>query len=237
MTGGGNRLLSKEKPQKSQYHGGILIEFAFSIPILISLLFFACDHYRFYELHDKVKTSTYLAASMVQQIGNARSNKQLTSKDFSMISYASCLNFFHTNTMFNPWPFGIYIAIDYYYVKRLSKNEYQYQQCWGTSSKGNSPLNMTQNCENLKTISLDDVKDLHTDLVCNKDGEERVLIECCYRRVVGFHKSRLGFFLLEPKSKSGRHGPKDSSNSWNIYNFFVYQLVITPKPGLFPAKN
>ena len=58
------------------YKGGILIEFAFSVPILVGLLFFLCDHYRFYELKNKVKSSAYLAASMVQQITNNRTNKQ-----------------------------------------------------------------------------------------------------------------------------------------------------------------
>ncbi|MBQ7674714.1 MAG: hypothetical protein IJT36_09465, partial [Alphaproteobacteria bacterium] len=73
---------------------------------MISLLFFLCDHYRFYELKNKLKSSAYLAASMVQHISNTRTDKQLTVNDLARISYASCLNLFHTNTMFNPWPFS-----------------------------------------------------------------------------------------------------------------------------------
>ena len=52
----------------TSHKGGILIEFTFSIPICIFLLFFVADHYRFYELKSKVKTSTYLVSSMIQQL-------------------------------------------------------------------------------------------------------------------------------------------------------------------------
>ena len=95
------------------HHGGILIEFAFSIPIIILLLLFVNDHYRFYELRNKIKSSAYLAASMLQQLGNTRTDKQLTSSNLSRISYVSCLNFFHTNTMFKPWSLGIYYVVSF----------------------------------------------------------------------------------------------------------------------------
>ncbi|MBQ7673816.1 MAG: pilus assembly protein [Alphaproteobacteria bacterium] len=74
---------------KSYHHyGGILIEFALSVPVLITLLFFVCDHYRYYEIQSKVRTSAYLAASMIQQVANTRTTKALTLKDIINVSYA-----------------------------------------------------------------------------------------------------------------------------------------------------
>ncbi len=215
-----------QKPKK----GSILIEFTFSIPVCITLLFFISDHYRFYELQNKIKTSTYFAASIIQQIKNTKTNKQLSKKDFADIAYASSLNFFHTNTIFKPWPFGIYYALICAWVKRVNSNSYQYQKCYGTTStSGASPDGMNQGCTNVETKTSSQIQAINPDLICDKDGEERLVVECCYRKASGFNKKKLGFFLIEPKLQ------KDTID--NINNFFRYQLVITPKPGLFPGTN
>ena len=217
--------LLKNIYKKLNHHGGILIEFAFSIPIVILLLLFVNDHYRFYELRNKVKSSSYLAASILQQLGNIKSNKQLTRDDFARISYASCLNFFHTNSMFTPWPFGVYFIIDYFWVKRISENTYQYQKCCGSTIRTGSPFFgfFNRYCENVQTKTLDQVQKLHPDLVCDKDGDERLWLSCRYRKI-NFTKSKIGFFFIEPISK----------NNWE--DLIAYQLVISPKPGLFPAE-
>ena len=207
------------------FKGGILIEFTFSIPLCIILLLFVSDHYRFYELQNKAKASAYLAASMVQQIKNNTTDKQLIQKDFKIITFASCLNFFHTNTMFKPWPFGIYYSVSYEWVKRV--NSFAYTKDDGTTS----PMTMGRKCGSITTITQAAVEAKNPDLVCDKDGEERVCIESCYRRRYdnSFDKSQLGFFILTPK---GHKGIDDGANL-----LFSHQVVITPKPGLFPGKN
>ena len=167
---------------------------------------------------------------MLQHITNNRLDKQLTKRDFANIGYASCLNFFHTNTMFTPWPFGVYYVFACYWVKRVSSDSYQWQHCFGTTDPGTSPASMHQNCRSIVTKSLSQIESTHPDLVCSKDGDERVLIEVIYRRASGFDKKKLGFFFLESKASK----PAVDGYSANI---FIYHLVITPKPGLFPAKN
>lgn len=87
--------------------GTILIEFTFCVPVIIVLLFFVCDHFRFYELKSKVKTSAYLAASMAQQYGNVKTNKKLTTANLMKIHYASFMNFFIRQTMWSPYQFGV----------------------------------------------------------------------------------------------------------------------------------
>ncbi len=171
---------------------------------------------------------------MIQQITNNRSEKALTKKDFARITFASCLNFFHTNSMFSPWPFGLYYAVSYEWAKRVNSNSYQFQHCWGSTAGGTSASGISSSCNNIQTISYADVEAKDPDLICNNDGEERVCIECCYRKVGGNNsnisvKSKLGFFILEPITKKG------IDNTTN--NLFIYRVIITPKPGLFPGKN
>lgn len=221
-----HRTLRGYKP----YKGGILIEFAFSIPVFIILLFFVSDHYRIYELKNKLKTSAYLAASMTQQISNTRSDKQLTAADLARITYACCLNFFHTNTMFNPWPFGISYSINFVYVKRLNSNSYQYQSSWGSTESGVSPVDMGRSSISTKKSS--EIENVSTDLLCSRDGEEKLFLNCTYRRMLNFDKSKIGLFLLDPQMvKGGMH------TTHKYPDLLYYQIVISPKPGLFPARK
>lgn len=166
---------------------------------------------------------------MIQHVTNTRADKQLTINDIRRITYASCLNLFHTNSMFNPWPLGIYYVAHFYYVKRLSSDNYQIQRTYSSTSSGNSPNNMVRSSVNISTITRDQVEAIHPDLVCQKDGDERVLIFLVYRKTSGFNKGKLGFFLFSP--------PNVRAADNSIINVCVYHLVITPKPGLFPVKE
>ena len=203
--------------------GGILIEFAFSIPILLILLFFAYDHYHFYELKSKIKASTYLAASMIQQLSNTKENKQLTKDDIGQITHASCLNFFHTASMFYPWPLGVFYSVDLYYVKKLSNDKYLYQHSYGSGQSGDSLSTIERCVESTQTFDPQQVKAIHNDLICNNEGDERILVTCCYRKANSFNKSKLGFFMINPTS---------TDKMDRVGTIFIYETVITPKPGL-----
>ena len=206
------------------------------MPILVILLLFVNDHFRFYDLKNKVKSSAYLMASMLQQMNNTRENKQITSKQIGFVAYASCLNLFNTNSAFNPWSLGIHVAVDYVWVKRISNDKYQYQSGWATTAHNGAknPTEMGQECWGVGTLTLNQVQSKHPDLVCDKDGEERFLILYAYRKSTGFNKSKLGLFLLEPNRIQTSEYRNFSNNNNAI---FYYMIVITPKPGLFPAKN
>jgi hypothetical protein len=166
---------------------------------------------------------------MVQQLGNTKTDKQLSVADIQRIAYASCLNFFHTNSMFNPWPLGIFYSVDFYYAKRINNDNYQYQHVWTqTKNSCNSPSTMQSSCGNLSAFSKSNIEASYPELVCNKDGEEKLVIACCYRKQSNFNKSKLGLFLLEPLA---------NNNHSRAGTIFVYEVVITPKPGLFPVKK
>lgn len=224
------RLLRARKHNK----GGILIEFTFSIPVCLALLFFVNDHYRFYELKNKIKSSTYFIASMIQQIGNNRANKQLTMADIKRIAFAGTLNLFHSNSMFYPWPLGVQPMVYCQYIKRISKNEYKWQGFFvnaiDTSMSPDTLGGMPHN--GYPNKSLTEIADIHPDLVCYNDGEERLLVNVWLNRIrpANISNSELGFFFLQPTWGTNWYRVDDKGN-------FSHALVITPKPGLFPVKE
>ena len=170
---------------------------------------------------------------MIQQITNTRANKQLTANDLKHIAYASCLNLFHANTMFKPCPFGIRPGARIYYVKRVSENKYEYQfvNAHTEITLKNKPFS-TDGYRSIETKTPSQLQELHPDLVCNKDGEERILIVYFYYPS-NFDKFKLGFFLLSPKLTELLNMSFDNK----IVGNFVSSLVITPKTGLFPVKK
>ncbi len=210
-------------PVRKNHEGGILIEFTFAVPVCITLLFFINDHYRFLELRNKVKASAYLAASMVQNITNTRSDKQITKQDLARIAYASGLNFFHTNSMFAPYPLGVYYMVYFSYVKRISSNEYQISDSFWSSLVTTHEAKLGYSAVMTKTK---DYVQKVPELVCQNDGEEKLAIHCTYR----IENKNLGFLIRQPKSFPFSTPFVGSSAS------FVGKVVITPKPGLFPPK-
>ena len=162
---------------------------------------------------------------MLQQLSNTRTDKQLTRQDLSRAVYASCLNLFYDNSMFHPHPLGILYRANFYYVKRQNQDSYKHYYCGFDTGNGGSFFENGMFNSNLITYncSLNQVKEMHPDLVCEKDGDERLLITCVYHQI-NFEKSKLGFFILEPRTIK------------NSKVLMKYQLVITPKPGLFPPK-
>lgn len=129
--------------------------------------------------------------------------------------------------MFSPHPFGIYYVTHFYYVKRVDSNTYQFQNNYGTSYSATSPSKMG-NAGDTETKALAQIEEIDKGLICDRNGEERVLIECYLRKQQTFNKQKLGLFVLDPPTKRTIDGMSN--------NFFVYRFVIIPKPGLFPVR-
>ena len=146
------------------------------------------------------------------------------------IVYARFLNFFHTLTMFLPYPFGIYYLVHFCNVKKMSNGNYQYQHILITTGKGGKPhpvnaMFCSFGSVETKTSAL--IEEIHQDLVCYNSGEERLFIKYWYANpsvnLYPYNKSKLGLFLIEPKFREDGN--------------FVFQILITQKLGLFPVKN
>ena len=164
-----------------------------------------------------------------------RENKQITLTDITRIGYASGLNFFtNSENRFTPFLHGIYYTLIGYYVKRISSNSYYVQSFYTTSSSGNYWGNTGRNCDSsASTKSLSEIEDIDKSLVCDKDEDERVVIEYAYRRVnwgnSQYKKHKLGLFLINP--------PIRTSIDKRPNDFFNYRIIFTPKSGIFPVKK
>ena len=164
---------------------------------------------------------------MLQQIGNTRSNKQIKLNDLRYITYASCLNFFHTNSMFYPWSFGICYAVNYTWVKRINNNSYSRQGAWTTAERKSSISPETMHCffcpQSTKTLA--EVLQEDQDLICYKDEDERLVITCYYYKTENYNKSLLGFYILEPS-----HNPKTGIISRHkLTKIMDEKIIITNK--------
>ena len=164
-----------------------------------------------------------MLASMVQHISNSRVSKQLKATDIVEMAYACCFNLFHTDTQFKPWPFGVYVVTDWSYVKRINNSNYQSQFCWTSTYLGSPPNAIDRSIGSVETYSSVD-----SDLMGSKDGDEHLKLTVHYR-MIDFDKSKLGFFFLNPKF-TRIYGT-------TLDDIFSSNIVITPKPGLFPIKN
>jgi hypothetical protein len=85
------KLLFGGNPDGSR--GAVLVEFAFSIPVLLMVLYYVLDYPNYMRLKSKTRNSAYMAVSMIQNISRHRENKKITLQDIQRINYVSFLNY------------------------------------------------------------------------------------------------------------------------------------------------
>lgn len=225
------------------YRGGVLIEFAFSIPVCIILLFFACDHYRFFELRNKVRTSSFLLASMLQNYGNVKNTKELTIDSMKSLIVVSAYNFFHTGSMFYPYPFGLSWAGTISYVKKLSADSYYLQQYnldtnIGDTDSRNLPrladrITCTRSSgKNINTIQLLDISE---DLAIDKVNGEKIVIDVAFKAVGDKGDSPIGamFGGNVPTENNQQNTTTNTVQNENQNNQTINNYFNKGKLGLF----
>jgi hypothetical protein len=79
---------------RNRSKGGILVEFAIAIPVLISVLFLILDYTQFSFCDNNTKDACYYAASMIQGMKKNEADKKITSRDLQMVAYSAFLNYY-----------------------------------------------------------------------------------------------------------------------------------------------
>lgn len=131
-------------------HGAVLLEFAFSIPVLILLLMGLHDVFVISHMQDKSRLVAHEMASMLQNISQNREDKKITQDDIKRITCAAYLSIYPGTTMYSttsgkrqhkyahyPQP---YIAC----VKSSSTND--------VSTEGSKKVDSTQSSTKASTI-------------------------------------------------------------------------------------
>lgn len=100
--------------------GGVLVEFALAIPLLVAILYFTIDIPRYQLMKTRMKNASYYACSMIQNISQVRANKTITKRDLKIISTSSFMNYFNGLRQFVPQ--GTYYGLTFLlYIKGMPK--------------------------------------------------------------------------------------------------------------------
>jgi hypothetical protein len=206
--------------------GGILVEFALAIPLLVTILYFALDAPKHSLMKSRMKNSAYFSASMIQNISQNRADKRVTKKDLAFIITSSLMNIFHGLKQFNLIDSSINhcFGLSYiYYVKGLPNGKASVLWVWDSGSMISTPTRSTgigygDNGYSIVRYKTNvNPQEIHKDLVINEE-EIKIIIDImlCSR-----NDRKLGFYLLEPKG------------STQAFCFFNTVTIFKPKPGLF----
>jgi len=141
-----------QKWKKSK--GGILIEFAVSVPVLIAIIYYGYDLPKYARINEKMKFCAYCAANMLQNMTQNRENKRITRADIMQIAHAAWLPFYGggimqystkaPTTARTYWmPLGYVSQIELYYVKGVGNG--RGKLCWVINANcalGPNPVNI-----------------------------------------------------------------------------------------------
>ncbi|MDR1375584.1 MAG: pilus assembly protein [Holosporaceae bacterium] len=93
-----NALQREKKPQFRINFGGprgsIMVEFAFSIPVLLIILYYVLDYPNYARMKLKTKNSALMAISMIQNVSKNRENKRISLEDVKRINYSAFINYY-----------------------------------------------------------------------------------------------------------------------------------------------
>ena len=129
---------------KNQSVGAILIEFAFSFPILLAILYFILDGpgLRLYQL--KLKNSAYLAVNLIQNLTDQRNNKSISGNDLKKITLAAFGNIYTSKLMLkdsetSEYPLGHYGHIYLWCVYGNEDGTASVKWVWASGAPGINP--------------------------------------------------------------------------------------------------
>jgi hypothetical protein len=217
------------------------MEFAVSIPILLTFMWYIHDISKMARMREKMKFVGHEMAGIFQNISQNRENKRITSDDIKRAVAAAYLSVYPGKTMYTTsyctTPLG-YASQGYLYcVKGLENEKASAVWCvrWHSANESSSPGAITLIWRDSRSIvnmsSNVDPSEIYPDLRIRK-GEIKILIEVAFHyyfapdSTYGFTDSRkcskvapktaFGFFVLNPPGK-----------------YFNTVVIFTPKPGLF----
>jgi hypothetical protein len=236
----------------SRSRGSILIEFAFSIPTLLAILYYVLDYPKYEQLKVKTKSSAYMAASMIQNVSRYRESKMITLADIQMINYASFLNYYcgkqHLKTTdSNTYPLGHFSAITLICVQGVANNKCKaiwslYASGWNAESPlahkntlpGNESIATFHSLTGLQYQHETEVipTSIHPDLQI-QEGENKIILVASFCAHTNFKYADGTMTTANPKRLFGFYMlPLRLPLSGNNF-LFRSTIIFTPNPGLF----
>lgn len=237
--------------------GGILVEFALAVPVLAIILYYASDVPRYSRYKSQMKNAAYIAASMIQNVTQNRTDKRIKKTDIGNISYTWGMSIWGSGRKWcvtnSYYPLGLCCVTYMGYIKGTGTNKAKIMwttYCYTTSStptvsgytsSGGSAASGASFFygKNLNT-EYDSVQ-INKDLKINND-EIKIIIELymCFRPSYKFNASTPNWTATNATSEiSTRLGfyllPAKKSVLYTTTDlgYFNTVVIFSPRPGLF----
>ena len=191
--GGGYSDLSFKNNQLNRYifiknskKGAILIEFAFAVPVLFSLMYYVNDLHHLKQIQNRMRFIATEISSILQNISQNRANKAISITDIKYAVVTAYLSFFPGKTFYNTaWetsPLGYSSSGLIYCVKGLADGKASVLWCkrWHSAAGTYVPLSLSiqerdaRSLVNLGTSVAP--SDIYKDLQI-ETGEIKIIIE------------------------------------------------------------
>lgn len=239
---------------RNKSRGGVLVEFAISIPVLISVLYFSFDLPKHKELINRMKFATYCGVNMIQNISKKRASKKITKIDLAEVAFSVGLPIWKAGHKWmcnnsNLYPLGQQVIMNVFYIKGTGSNNCKIVWHRGVFShmhNGRKYPSYTTSFSNSTLYSRFSVgssysaSKIHPDLKNIKKDEVKILLE------VNVHsrpslKRRSGMYAWGVSSSVSKPPPflfgymmlpPSGSGSGNYY-FYPAFVVFSPRNGLF----
>ena len=222
--------------------GAIIIEFAFSIPVFIALIYYLHDVPKLQRYQQQMDFVAQQVAQMLQNVSQQRTNKRITRQDMINVVRAAYLTIFPGISMLAPKkdtiPLGFFVHCLIYYIKGEPNGK--------ASTKWVLLFYITQgpyvNVSIYKDISGQQsvAPSVISPSLTIKNGEVKMLVvsELQYAKPFSFADGRkcrdvsfreaFGFLIHDPR-------PYDTNghSHTDLCNFFTSHTIFTPAAGLF----
>jgi hypothetical protein len=237
----------KNRSDRQNSRGSVLIEFAICVPVLIMCLVAMHDIPKYYQIQAKLTFAAHCCVNMLQDVSVNRANKKITKSDVQRIAHAWTLipwsnpNIVYQNSA-GKLPLNFFANIFLFYVVGTGDNKCKVM--WSLYSSTNTKtiptLNWNSNTSGALTAGWASSLRLKGNLQTNinstkllpnfhiKNEEKKVIVEIVlysYNPPSHFRRG-FGFWMLSPK-------PSVTPPSSKERGFFTTFVIFTPKPGLF----
>ena len=237
LTKGGGRLLGKHS------RGAILIEFAFAVPIMIMLLYYIHDLVRLKRFRSQMQFVAHQMASMLQNVSQNRTDKEITKNDIRYVASASYLTIFPGTSQFTvaDWTskYGYNPMLFIFYVKGNSDSTASvvWAQRYHSCDFARDPSTFEQNGD-IRRNTVNNLQNVAPSRIYPslkiEPNEVKIIVECA------IHYSTWSAYTLSDGRKNSDRTAKEAFGLYvhplkavNEVTYFNSVVIFSPRPGLF----
>ena len=226
--------------------GAILIEFAFSIPVFLTLIYYLHDIPRAQRHKQQMNFVAQQMSQMLQTVSQGRSNKRITWTDIKNAALAAYLTMYPGVSMKptqpNYLPLGFYVEAYVYYVVGEANGKASAKWWEGLYYTHLSPLPISGSTDNatrlVRFLRNADPAQIHPSLTI-KPGEAKIIVECQLRHTSSAHfsdgrkcsdvsfREMFGFLFYNPPSLI---------KSTDYKSCYIGTAIFAHRDGLFSSS-